>query len=167
MLLKKIILLKQELLRKVKSIKELNYWKRRAKKGFIYRDFKYFCTTCFNLKEDFYNNKKLLDIGCGSRGSLEWADMCNERIGLDPLADPYQLLGANKHKMRYVNGQAENIPFPNEFFDIVFSFNSLDHVDNLSKSINEIIRVLKKGGLFLLIVDVNHEPTVNEPITFS
>jgi SAM-dependent methyltransferase/predicted O-methyltransferase YrrM len=152
---------------KIKLIFELDYWKREARRGFVKRDFKYFCTDCFNIKEDFYLDKNILDIGCGPRGSLEWADMCKERIGLDPLADSYKLLGADKHRMRYINGQAENIPFADEFFDVIFSFNSLDHVDNLSKSINEITRVLKKRGLFLLIVDVNHKPTINEPITFS
>ena len=31
------------------------------------------------IEKDFYHNKKILDIGCGPRGSLEWADMAAER----------------------------------------------------------------------------------------
>jgi len=52
-----------------------------------------------------------LDIGCGPRGSLEWADMTKERYGLDPLANEYLKLGADKHKMKYVASGAEKIPF--------------------------------------------------------
>jgi len=49
----------------------------------------------FGLSKDFYKGKKILDIGCGPRGSLEWADMTLERVGLDPpgrkiLKDNYQ-----------------------------------------------------------------------------
>ena len=47
------------------------------------------------------------------------------------------------------------------------SFNSLDHVDNIDKTIEEIIRVTRAGGLFLLLTDVNHQPTATEPISFS
>jgi len=89
------------------------------------------------------------------------------RIGLDPLVDSYRKIGIDKHNMQYMKGKAEKIPFPDEYFDIVSSFNSLDHVDNLDKTINEIIRVLKKGGYFLLLTDVDHDPTICEPISFS
>ena len=69
--------------------------------------------------------------------------------------------------MQYVNAPVEQIPFPDGYFNIVSSFNSLDHVDNLDKSISEIIRVIKPSGLFLLLTDLNHEPRTNEPISFS
>jgi ubiquinone/menaquinone biosynthesis C-methylase UbiE len=40
-------------------------------------------------------------------------------------------------------------------------------VDNLDKTIAEIIRVVAPGGDFLLLVVVNHPLTRCEPITFS
>jgi len=93
--------------------------------------------------------------------------MATERVGLDPLANEYLKLGAKTHKMSYVNAPAEKIPFDEDYFDIVSSFNSLDHVDDIDITIKEIKRVLKLRGIFLLITDVNHEPTVTEPLTFS
>jgi ubiquinone/menaquinone biosynthesis C-methylase UbiE len=69
--------------------------------------------------------------------------------------------------MLYVSSPAEDMPFADEYFDIVTSFNSLDHVDNLEKAIGEIIRVTKPAGLLLLLTDVNHEPTAAEPNSFS
>ncbi len=50
--------------------------------------------------------------------------------------------------MKYVCSGSENIPFPNNYFDIVCSFNSLDHVNDLDKSIFEIKRVIKKEVFF-------------------
>ena len=90
-----------------------------------------------------------------------------ERVGLDPLIRRYKQLGIDCHKMKYVEARSEKIPFPEEYFDVVCSFNSLDHVDDLGQTIQEIIRVTKPGGLFLLLTDVNHEPTACEPISFS
>ena len=150
-------------------MRELYYWKfvKEEEKDLSSKHYHEFFTSNFDLNEEFYINKKILDIGCGPRGSLEWADMASERIGLDPLADEYLKLGADKHKMMYVNAPAEKIPFDEGYFDIVSSFNSLDHVDDIDNTIKEIKRVLKPKGIFLLITDVNHEPTVTEPLTFS
>ena len=50
---------------------------------------------------------------------------------------------------------------------MVCSFNSLDHVADLDRAISEISRVTKPKGLFLLLTDVNHQPTPTEPICFS
>ena len=137
---------------RIKRIRELYYWKyiRGKEKIFIYDHYLYFFTSYFNLDIQDYKGKKILDIGCGPRGRLEWADMSSERIGLDPLANSYLKLGANKHKMIYINASAEEIPYENEYFDFISTFNSLDHVDDLNQVIREIKRVLKTGGLYKL-----------------
>ncbi len=155
--------------KKKKYSSELGYWKGRkeAEKNLQNDYYELFYTKHFDLERSFFDQRKILDIGCGPRGSLEWANMVSERVGLDPLADEYRRLGANLHKMRYVAAPAEKIPFSNGYFDAVYSFNSLDHVDNLKKSMREIVRVIKPGGLFLLLTDVNHNPTPTEPIQFS
>lgn len=71
--------------------------------------------------------------------------MASERVGLDPLVDGYRALGIGQHKMTYVKGGSEKIPFPDGHFDIVTSFNSLDHVDNLDATVAEITRVTAPG----------------------
>jgi len=154
---------------RIKRMRELYYWKsvKKEEKDLSSKHYQQFFTSNFDLNKEFYINKKILDIGCGPRGSLEWADMASERIGLDCLADEYLKLGADKHKMTYVNAPAEKIPFDDDYFDIISSFNSLDHVDDIDNTIKEIKRVLKPKGIFLLITDVNHEPTVTEPLTLS
>jgi len=124
-------------------------------------------TTYFGLTPEWYSGKRILDIGCGPLGSLEWADLALERVGLDPLARKYQQLGAARHKMTYVAAPSEHIVFEDGHFDVVSSFNSLDHVASVPRTIDEIVRVLKRRGLFLLITEVNHHPTPTEPQTFG
>src|ERR1051325_6177534 len=85
----------------------------------------------FRLGEGFYVGKRMLDIGCGPAGSLEWADNAVVRVGLDPLVDQYRQLGVGAQAMQYVAANGERIPFRDGAFDVVSSFNSLDHVDDL------------------------------------
>lgn len=148
-----------------KEFVEISFWRYKKFKEGKLTNWHYieFYTSYFGLQKSYYTNKTILDLGCGPRGSLEWADMSKERIGLDPLADKYLKLGAKHQKMKYVKAYSENIPFKNEYFDVVCSFNSLDHVDDVKRTTSEIKRILKKGGLFLLIVDIHNYPTPTEP----
>jgi ubiquinone/menaquinone biosynthesis C-methylase UbiE len=148
---------------------EIAFWDSRLQKqGVLANDhFEYFFTTHFGLEKASYRGKRIVDIGCGPRGSLEWATEADTRIGIDPLARKYRQLGTHRHSMRYVACGAENLPFCNDTFDVVSSFNSLDHVDDLSKVIGEISRVLAPQGCFLLVTDIHRHPTVLEPIAYS
>lgn len=69
--------------------------------------------------------------------------------------------------MVYVAGGAESVPFPDGYFDVVCSFNSLDHVDDLGAAISEMKRAVTVGGLVLLLTDVHEEPTPQEPVCFG
>jgi 2-polyprenyl-3-methyl-5-hydroxy-6-metoxy-1,4-benzoquinol methylase len=123
-------------------------------------------TTVFGLTKEDYRGKRVLDIGCGPRGSLEWADVALQRVGLDPLADDYRReLGTARHQMEYRSSGSEKIPFGNAHFDVVTCLNALDHVDDIAAAIREIKRVTKPGGLFLLSVETDHPPTAAEPVT--
>lgn len=152
-----------------KSEGELAYWsgRKEAEGELLNSWYQGFYTAHFGLTAADYADLKVLDIGCGPRGSLEWADGARERVGVDPLADRYLQLGASDHKMTYVTAPAEAIPYEDGHFDIVCSFNSLDHVDDLEGAIGEIKRLTRPGGLFLLITDVHDEPTPQEPICFD
>ena len=154
-----------------KRAAEFAFWEQRAAAsptGTLdsghYRDI---YTTGFGLPLSFFAGKRFLDIGCGPRGSLEWADMAAERVGLDPLADDYRSFGTERHAMTYVSSPAERMPFPDASFDVVATCNSLDHVDDLDATIAEIKRVSAPGGTLLLITEVGHQPTPTEPLTFG
>jgi len=42
------------------------------------------------------------------------------------------------------------MPFEKEFFDVVFALDVLEHINDIEKSINEIRRVLKPEGVFII-----------------
>ena len=152
-----------------KRIGELAYWTGRKEAEYQLANswFESFYTEHFGLTLDDYADKRVLDVGCGPRGSLEWATMARQRVGVDPLADDYLKMGAADHAMTYVIAGAESIPFPDHSFDIVCSFNSLDHVDNLDAAIAEMKRLTALGGLLLVLTDVHKEPTPQESICFD
>lgn len=144
---------------------ELQYWKRtKAASGTLTNShYEWFYTTHFRLGHDDFAGKVLVDIGCGPRGSLEWAGVAARRIGVDPLAAAYRALGADRHAMEYLEAGAERIPLATGLGDFVFSFNSLDHVDDVGLAIREIKRITRPAGRFLLIVEINHPPSPTEP----
>jgi ubiquinone/menaquinone biosynthesis C-methylase UbiE len=152
-----------------KAERELAFWQNRLKQqGALTNDhYETVYTTHFCLERAFYRGKRILDIGCGPRGSLEWADEAGVRVGIDPLAEAYRELGTNRHAMQYIAGGAEGLPFRDGSFDVVCSLNSLDHVDDLGKSIGEICRVLAPRGCFLLLTEIHRHPTVLEPMAYS
>jgi SAM-dependent methyltransferase len=62
-----------------------------------------------------------------------------------------------------LRGRSKRIPFPDDHFEVVSTINALDHVDDLTRALAEIRRVVRPGGLWLLLVDVEHGPTETEP----
>lgn len=153
----------------VKSAAEVKYWRKRYVEEEVLGNehYEYLYTSLFGLTQNDYSEKKILDVGCGPRGSLEWVSQAAERVGVDPLVDSYRKLGVDEHTMRYVCAPAEAIPFEDAYFDIVASFNSLDHVQDPTRAAKEMCRVLAPGGVLLLIVEAEHEPTLTEPHKLS
>lgn len=93
-------------------------------------------------------NTKILQIGCGPLDLINYLEGM-KRYSLDPLADFYKKqFNVDYKKANLVKGVGENLPFKDEFFDIVLLPNVLDHTINPEKVLSEIKRVLKKEGIF-------------------
>lgn len=155
--------------RRAKARAELAYWRdclrREGRLGNAH--YHAFFTTHFGLSDADFAGLRVLDLGCGPRGSLEWAAMSARRVGLDPLAHAYRALGTARQAMSYVAAVSEHIPFPDASFDVVTSFNNLDHVDDLAQTVAEVKRTLAPGGLFLLLTEIGHAPTPTEPLSLD
>jgi len=51
-----------------------------------------------------------------------------------------------------VNAAGENLPYPNSAFDLILSHEVLEHVQNDSLAVYEMVRVMKPGGRLVLFV---------------
>jgi len=95
---------------------------------------------------------RILDIGCGPDGMINHIDQA-ERFGLDPLMDYYLSDFKMPKSIRWRKGVGESIPFENEYFDLVITTNTLDHTQQPEKMLEEVYRVLRKGGHLFLSVN--------------
>ncbi len=146
---------------------ELKFWKQRFKTC-PEPKFKEMMTTGFNLTEEDYDNKFVLDVGCGLKGSLEWCLNASWCIGIDTLMGKYDKLTKGQERQAiYLEMDIERTPFAQNTFDIIISINSLDHINDLRMALIEIGRIIKPNGLFLVAVDLKHHKTVCEPTPFN
>lgn len=148
-----------------KGAYEMAYWRsRRMEEGALRNDFyEAMFTRRIGLDRSFYAGKRVLDVGCGPRGSLEWATEAADRVGVDSLVDRYRSLGIDAHAMRYVASGAESMPFEDGAFDVVTTFNALDHVVDARRAVAEMQRVVAPAGTLVIVVDIHRRPTVAEP----
>jgi 2-polyprenyl-6-hydroxyphenyl methylase / 3-demethylubiquinone-9 3-methyltransferase len=97
--------------------------------------------------------KNALEVGCGG-GILceEIAKMGFITSGIDPskqaVQEAIEHAKGNDLFIKYIVGSGEELPFADKSFDLVFCCDVLEHVQDLSKVISEISRVLKLGGIF-------------------
>lgn len=97
--------------------------------------------------------KRLLDVACGGGFLLKAAEkrgLITYGIDISPAA----LSIAKKYatRSRIFIGDAENLPWKNNFFDYVTCLGSLEHFLHPDKGVREIARVLKKSGKACLVL---------------
>ena len=86
--------------------------------------------------------EKLLDVGCGT--GLTTKPWNCRRYGIDPSKKLLEKAKAKDSEGIYQLAPAENIPYPDDFFDIVISITAIQNFDDIEKGLKEIKRVGKK-----------------------
>ncbi len=92
----------------------------------------------------------ILDAGCGTGGNLLFLQKYGRVYGFDfsSLAVGY----ASKRHSRLAQADIQHIPFPDGYFDLVTSFDVLVMVPNDVRALQEVSRVMKRGGYMLVRV---------------
>ena len=158
----------------IKYASEYGYWEmvfEREKRHFNNSHYKELILGIAGEKnDDFLNGKVVADFGCGPRGSLAWMERPAVKIGIDVLSQYYfEKFGDDmvKHGMIYVTSTEKHIPLPTNSVDCLLSINSLDHVRYLKEISDEMLRIMKKGGLLLCSFNLNEPKTECEPQTLN
>ena len=98
-----------------------------------------------------YPGKSLVEIGCGLGTDLfQFAKGGAITTGVD-LTPNSVGLAARRFRLEnqpgtFTVGDAENLPFDDATFDVVYSFGVLHHTPNTAKAFREVHRILKPGG---------------------
>lgn len=99
------------------------------------------------------DNKHILDLGCGKaifteKIATEGTERTMVAMEVDKIQHSKNLERNDLPNVKFTLAGGENIPEGNETFDTVFMFKSLHHVplESMSNTLDEIYRVLKKGG---------------------
>ncbi|WP_371805932.1 class I SAM-dependent methyltransferase [Candidatus Lokiarchaeum ossiferum] len=122
-------------------------------------DLLYFC-------EQYSAGKKVLD--CGAGGSYPklalFGDKDYELYGIDSdddaLQSAHQFAQLNQIEMNFKKADIRSIPYPDNHFDVVYSYNTIFHMKKIEikKAVDEIIRILKPGGIgFINFIDINDD----------
>ena len=95
--------------------------------------------------------QNILDIGCGEGRFCRLLGKKGIQVtGVDPVR-PFIEHAANRDPGGiYECGFAENLPFPDESFDLAVFYLSLIDITDLSAAIGEATRVLRPGGKILI-----------------
>lgn len=84
---------------------------------------------------------RVLDVGCGSKPYQRWFGQVSGYVGLDVIP------GA---QVDVLVRPDEVWPLPDEYFDVLLSSQTLEHVEHLEFTLVEMSRVLKQGGMMVM-----------------
>ncbi|MDO8524762.1 MAG: class I SAM-dependent methyltransferase [bacterium] len=115
-------------------------------------------------------NSAVLDVGCGTGAFLKQLVKKNKSSNLQIFGideSKGMIKRALKKKIPNANfqiAQAESIPFPNDYFDLITCVDSFYYL-NSEKFFTECRRVLKPGGLiFIDTISIDHYRPVVKPL---
>jgi 2-polyprenyl-3-methyl-5-hydroxy-6-metoxy-1,4-benzoquinol methylase len=108
----------------------------------------------YNFAKELVRHKVVLDAGCGSGyGTYYLAthgakDVCGIDIGEEAIS--FARGNYRAQNLKYMQMDCEKIDLNRQFFDVVFSSNMIEHLDNYRLFLNGVRRVLKRKGIFIL-----------------
>ncbi len=110
-------------------------------------------------KEEF---TKLLDAGCGTGAMLKLfaKDIPDkEYYGIDLSSKMIEVAKQNTEGIHLMQGDCEELPYPDETFDVITCSMSFHHYPNVSKFFYNANRILKPNGRLIL-----RDVTIRNPL---
>ncbi len=116
------------------------------------------------LNPDVVRDKLILEVGCGQGFMANYVARWAKHVTAIDISEEslnFAKLGSEELGVKNVNyhyGDAEDLSFPDNKFDLVYSLGVLHHTPNTQKGINELYRVLKPGGNVVVMLYKKHNP---------
>jgi len=128
-------------------------------------------TRFFRRLRNLEPGTRCLEIGCGHGAGARIILNTFEPARLDGLdIDPFMIGLALRRqrkrtadRLRFLVGDAQNLPYIDGSMDAVFNFGIIHHLENWRQGISEVARVLKSGGGFYF--EEIYPPLYANPIT--
>jgi ubiquinone/menaquinone biosynthesis C-methylase UbiE len=117
---------------------------------------------------DLVKGKRVLDIASGEGyGSNLLAKYADEIIGVDisEEAISHACSTYKKSNLKFKQGSVLEIPFLENSFDVVVSFETLEHVLDHEKTMSEVKRILKPDGI--LIISTPEKSIYSDQVSYS
>jgi SAM-dependent methyltransferase len=98
-----------------------------------------------------YVKGNLLELGCGEgRGISELGGLVDHYTAIDKIGSIIEKLKLKYPSFRFESSLFPPIPFPDNSFDSIVSFQVIEHLEDDALFIKEIHRILKPGGCAIL-----------------
>jgi SAM-dependent methyltransferase len=92
---------------------------------------------------------RILDVGCGIGTYVRRFRTWSEDVhGIE--VEPDRVREASADLPNIVRGVGEALPYPDDHFDLVFSNEVIEHVDDDRQTAREMVRVARPGGTIVL-----------------
>lgn len=109
----------------------------------------------------------VLDVGCGTGNyaiALRSLFRCS-CLGIDPSQEMLRIARDRTSDVKWQLGKAEQLEFPGDSFDLVFSVDVIHHVSGKAQHFEEAYRVLRRGGLVCTVTDSEWIIRHREPLS--
>lgn len=99
--------------------------------------------------------KNCLDIGCASGFMVSEISKTfpGQYSGIDVYDKAVSAAKKNYPEIKFKVASADKLPFKDNSFDLILFYETIEHVENPLKCLEEIKRVLKKNGTLILTMD--------------
>lgn len=114
------------------------------------------------MVSDLVTGKDVLDIASGEGfGSYAMSQLVRSVIGvdIDAASVEHALRRYKKPNVDFRSGSCSDIPLDDDSVDVVVSFETIEHHDEHDRMMQEVRRVLRPGGVFIISSPEKHEYT--------
>lgn len=119
----------------------------------------------YDFVRQFCQGKIVLDASCGvGYGSYYLAEVARQVIGIDISEEA--IIYAKEHYQRdntkFMVMDIRNLEFPDNYFDIACSFETLEHLEEPERFVSKLKDLLKEDGIFIVSTpqpkSINYSP---------